>query len=180
MQTIFSSILTFINGLFFLLCGLITVLTAWSPKIRDSLFEFAVKFEVFLSIFGLLLCLMGASLIAYSLLFSRRRYYYLRSGPQEVLVSEEIAREYVTKYFQKLFGVEDVPCDLKINRNKIHITANLPYIPEDEQYPLTQKIDAELRDLLSYKLGYKTQYFLSISFEGMPKRQPVQDAKASS
>ncbi|CRX38068.1 hypothetical protein [Estrella lausannensis] len=180
MQTIFSSILTFINGLFFLLCGLITLITAWSPRVRDSLFEFAAKYDLLLSIFGLLLILIGALILAYSLLFAKRRYYYIRSGPQEILVSEDIAREYVTKYFHKLFGVEDLPCDLKISRNKIHITANLPYIPEDEQYELTQKIDAELRDLLSYKLGYKTQYFLSISFEGVPKRQTAQDTKASS
>lgn len=180
MQTIFSSILTFINGLFFLLCGLLTIVTAWSPKIRDALYDFASHFEILLSIFGLILFLIGASIITYSLLFSRRRYFYIRSGPKEVLVSEEIAREYVSKYFQKLFGLDEIPCDLRLERSKIRISANLPYIPEDEQYALTQKIDAELGDLLEYKLGYKAQYLLSISFEGMPKTASAANAKNAS
>jgi hypothetical protein len=169
MQTIFSSIITFAIGLFFALIGLVTLLTAWFPAIRDSLFHFVSHYGILLSILGGGFLFVGISIIVYALLFAKRRYFYIRSGSRAVSISEDVAKEYITKYFQKLFGKIEVPCNLAVKRGKLLFSANLPFIPEDEQHPLTQKINSELSDLLSYKLGYKADYNLSISFEGQPK-----------
>lgn len=169
MQTIFSSILTFAIGLFFSFFGLMVMLTAWFPTIRTGLFNFFSSFGVLLFIFGAVFLFMGISIIIYALIFAKRSYFYIRSGPREVAISEEVGKEYISKYFQKLFSQKDLPCNLSLKRGKILISANLPYIPEEEQHTLTQKINSDIGDLLSYKLGYKAPYHLSISFEGKPK-----------
>lgn len=143
--------------------------TVWFPAIRLGIYNFISNYGTLLSIFGTGFLFVGISIIVYALVFAGRRYFYIRSGPREVAISEEIAKDYVSKYFQKLFTQKDLPCNLTVKRGKILISANLPYMPEDEQYALTQKINSDLSDILSYKLGYKAQYHLSISFEGPPK-----------
>lgn len=168
MQTIFSSILTFALGIFFTIFGGMTLLIVWFQGIRLSLFNLVSNYGILLSIFGAGFLFIGISIIAYALIFSRRRYFYIRSGPREITINEDVAKDYVTKYFQKLFSQKDLPCNLTVRRGKILISANLPFIPEDDQQSLTQKINSELSDLLFYRLGYDAQYHLSISFEGKP------------
>ena len=169
MQTIFSSILTFALGLFFTFFGLMFLLVIWEPLIRSGVFHLFTHYEVLLSIFGGGFLFIGISIIIYALIFSRRRYFYIRTGSREVQISEDVAKDYVNKYFQKLFGQKDLPCTLNVRRGKIHISANLPFIPEQEQQSLTQKINSEISDLLYYRLGYDSLYYLSLSFEGKPQ-----------
>lgn len=150
------------------------LLTVWFPAIRAGLSNFFSNYGILLTIFGTAFLFMGISIITYALIFAKRRYFYIRSGPLEVAISDDIGKEYISKYFQKLFGKPDIPCNFTVKRGKILISANLPYIPEEEQHSLTQKINSEISDLLSYKLGYKAPYHLSISFEGQPKHVSVE------
>jgi hypothetical protein len=99
------------------------------------------------------------------ILGTKRHYYEFKVGPHSVEVDEELINEYLNTYFKELFPTQEVPCRLTIKQNRLHITADLPYVPASQRSLLLEKVKHDLYDIFCSQLGYQSDYYLSTSFQ---------------
>lgn len=171
MNHFFYSLITFIIALFFILLGILCILLRWMPVMRTELIHFLLENSIAISLFGAAFLAIGSFIVAQIILNSKKRYYEFKIGSHEVAVDEELIHKYLQIYFEELFPNREVPCRLEIHQNKLHVTADLPYVPEEQREILTEKIQIDLKNLFRDKLGYSSEYYLSTSF--LPVKAPA-------
>jgi len=82
-----------------------------------------------------------------------------------VAVEESVLQEYVNNYWGDAFPTYDIPNRLTVKKNKVHIYADLPYVPKAQQKTLMENIQHDISELLSRIFGYRQDLTLSITFQ---------------
>lgn len=169
MGRLFYSLISLVIALFFLMLGIVSLMLPWSPSARTDLIQLILEESLVLSLFGAGLLIIGLSIAINIALNARHSYYHLRSGPRSVQVDESIIHDYLDDYWKKLFPHTQIPHRFTLKRNKIHVIADLPYIPKEEQKELLLQVQKELGQLLESFLGYRQPLRLSASFQSEPR-----------
>lgn len=165
MSHLIHSLISLIVALFLLLIGVVGILIPWSVGVRHALAQFIFEDSLAISLFGFTFFVVGLAIAINILLSSRKRYYRISSKNSSTTVEEGVIEEYVTSYWQKLFPEHEIPYQLSLKNNKIHITVDFPYLPIQEQRPLLEKIRKDLLQIFVRVLGYQDEFFLSASFQ---------------
>lgn len=137
----------------------------WSPVAQTDLIFFILEDSVAIFLFGFAFLAIGIAIITQVILHSRKNYYHLQSGPRSISVDETVISDYINSYWKDLFPKTYIPSRLNFKKNKIHITADLPYIPQSEQKELLERIKNELDERFTNLLGYRDTFYLSASFQ---------------
>lgn len=164
----FYSLISLFVALFFLLLGSLAIMLPWSPVARTDLVMFILEDSLAIFLFGFVFLAIGIAIVTQIILSARKNYYRLKSSPRAISVDEAVITNYINSYWKDLFPKTYIPSSLNLKKNKIHITADLPYIPQSEQKELLEKIKTDLDELLASLLGYRDIFYLSASFQ--PKR----------
>lgn len=151
-------------ALFFILFGLITLLLPWSETIRSHVVAFINENAWPWNLFGLGFILIGAAIGTYTILTKRRRYFSTKVGPNETTISDKVIDDYLRTYFAKQFPSQDIPYRFTLGKNTFHLTADLPFVPLEEQQELLLKIESDLQKLFYDFIGYRKQLKFSFSF----------------
>lgn len=170
LNRLFYSLISLVIAIFFLMLGVVSLMLPWSPSAQADLIELIQKDSMNLAFFGFGFILIGLSIVINIALSARHHYYQVKSGPYSVQVDEAIIQDYLDSYWRQLFPRSEVPNRFMIKRNKIHITADLPYVPPSEQKALLKQSSDELAQLLESFLGYRKPVSLSASFQPEPKK----------
>ena len=170
MYNFFYSLIYFIIAIFFILLGIVGVMIPWSDTIRSELVQFIQRDALVISLFGFAFVIVGFAIAVNIIINARRSYYLLKSGDNAVMVDEQIIQQYLTVYWKQLFPNYDTPCRLRIKKNRLHLTIELPYLPTTEQPVLLERIKQELRDLFASSLGYHDEFQISASFQPEAKK----------
>jgi len=165
MANIIYSLISFIVAIFFIALGIVCSMIPWSPDIRYSLVRFILEDALAISLFGFAFLIIGMAIAANILIGSRRRYYYVKSGQNVFQIDESIVFNYLNTYLEHLFPKKEIPCRLTLKKNKISITVDLPYIAEEKQKDLLDRIQSDLHELFKAKLGYQDEFYLTASFK---------------
>jgi hypothetical protein len=168
MNHLFQSILTFTIALFFLMLGIFTMMLPWSPHMRTELIQFILEDSPALFLLGLGFVGVALALIIHLILGATTHYYQLRSEPYQVWINEEVIQGHLNSYWKTLFPQSQIPNRLSVKKNKIHLMADLPFVPISEQKNILEQIKNDLAILLSKSLGYNDAFFLSASFQAEP------------
>jgi hypothetical protein len=168
---LFYSFFSILVATFFVLFGMICLMTPWIPAIKTQLVVFLLENTVALSLFGLVLIIIGIAIVANILLFARHRYYKIKCGTNGIDVDESAIQQYVDRYLSELFPGFEVPSKLLLKKNTIHVFAYFPYLPLEEQKSLLTRIENDLIVGFEKMLGYKKEFYLSASFREEPLKQ---------
>jgi hypothetical protein len=162
----FYSLITFIIALFFVMVGLLGLMIQFSTNIRAEVVGFIYEDTLFLSLFSLASLLIGIAIV-FSLLASfKKRYIKIKSKNNHAFyLDESLFQDYMKSYWNQLFPKQDIPNHVVLKKNKVLITADLPYIPEAQQKALLTRIDQDLKEMFTHLLGYRQEYVISISFQ---------------
>lgn len=163
MQNVFTTILMFMLGLFIAIAGFLTMLLPLVERMRNAIIYLLTEKPYTIAFIGLPVFLIGSAIILYLLVNSQKRYFYIRGGNESLQVSLSIVSAYVSDYLKRLFGLKDLACDVHCRNEKLTIHAALPYVPEDEQGPLSQRINTDIEEILLNKIGYMRQFNLSLA-----------------
>jgi hypothetical protein len=172
-SNLFYSLINIAIAIFFLVLGLVAIMLPWSPMVRTDVIQFILEDSIAIFLFGFVFLIIGLVLVIYTLLSTRRSYYRLKGGPQSILIDEQVVQDYLDSYWKHLFPQAVVPNRLQIKKNKIHLVADLPYVPAAEQKQLLESIKADLTEMFSSFLGYKEPFYLSASFQ--PDTKPSRE-----
>lgn len=164
MRNLFYSLITFIIAVFFILLGLINIMIPWSGEVRYGLIRFILEDSLAISLFGFAFVIVGLALAIYILLGARRQYYHTKVGRHAVHIDQNVLDQYLNVYWKQLFPKAEIPYQISIRKNKIHLLVDLPHVPLLEQKPLLEKIKQDLQDLLVAKVGYDEEFYLAASF----------------
>lgn len=154
----------FVLALFFTILGLMGMILPWSEAVRSEVVTFILNNNLLLSLFGFFFFIMGVGLffqIAYGF---KRKYTTISQGESKVDISEEVFHDYLSIYFNELFPYTEIPCQISLKKRKARVTADLPYVPQDEQKAMLKKIETDLSDIFRELIGYRQALLLSISF----------------
>jgi len=165
MSHLIHSLISLIIALFFLLIGVVGILIPWSVDVRHVLAQFIFEDSLAISLFGFAFFIVGVAIAINILLGLRKRYYRISSKDSSTTVEEGVIEEYVTSYWQKVFPEHEIPYQLSLKNNKIHIIVDFPYLPIQEQRPLLERIRKDLCHIFAKVLGYQDEFFLSASFQ---------------
>jgi hypothetical protein len=175
MTHFFYILFIFIVGLFFLIIGFLSILIQTSVSIRSDFVSFILEDSFFLSLFGITCLLIGAAIVFYLMTSFKKRYVKIKSQKNNAYyLDESLFEDYMKNYWKQLFPKNDIPNHVTIKKNKVLITADLPYVPETQQKALLSRIDNDLKDLFSRLLGYHQKYIISISFENEPSTEKTE------
>lgn len=165
MNNLFYSLITLAIALVFLLTGIVGIMIPWSTEVRAGLVRFINEDSVTISLFGLAFIIVAAAIIANIVIGMRRSYYHISSGNYGVSVDEAAIQQLLNAYWQQTFPGQDIPSRLTLRNNHIHIAADLPYTPADEQTLVLERIRQDLRETFGSVLGYTSEFYLSASFQ---------------
>lgn len=170
MNRLFYSLISLFIALFFLMLGILCLMLPWSPSARTDLISLILENSTSIAIFGMGLLLIGLIIAINIALGARHSYYKVRTGPRSVQVDENILQSYLDSYWRQTFPTTEIPHRFTLKRNKIQITADLPYIPQNEQKALLTRLSAELAEIFENFLGYRQSLSLSASFQPEAKK----------
>jgi hypothetical protein len=165
MTNLFYTIGSLVIGVFFSMIGVIGIMIPWEPEIRTAVVQFIFENSISIVLFGFAFLVIGLSILCNLLLSFRKRHFTLRSGIKAVLVEEPILQEYLHNYWREAFPTHEIPSRLTVKKNRIHIYADLPYVPKAEQKDLMENIRHDITELLARMFGYRQTLTLSISFQ---------------
>jgi len=163
-SNLFYSIFSFFTALFFVLLGTVCISLPWLPNVRFDLVHFFLEGSLAIVLTGTILIIAGLAVLAYMFL-GRRRHYTIRSTQGMVAVSEKVVNEYLSAYLNALFPEREAAHELRIQKRKLIISAELPSVSESEQEPLIRRMNREIAEILEEKLGYTEAYQLSVTFK---------------
>jgi glucan phosphoethanolaminetransferase (alkaline phosphatase superfamily) len=158
------SLISLIVALFFIFIGIVSCMLPWFPGVRLALTNFILENSIMIFLFGFCFMIVGIAYIAGIFWGSRRHYYNVKSGPYSVNISETIFHDYLDSYWKQIFPNTQVPCTVKLSRNKVHVTADLPFVPLGEQKDLIEKMQQDVTEIFTRILGYRAEYLFSVSF----------------
>lgn len=151
--------------MFLTILGFFSILTALLVNIRITFASFILNNALLLFLFGLCLFVCGLALIIHTLLSCKRKYTIIRTGKNEVTVSEILIQEYLNAYWQKLFPGKSVSSHIIVKKHTIKIIADLPAIPYEDQKHILERIERDIQDLFRDTLGYREEIELAVSFQ---------------
>jgi len=157
--------ISFILGTFFCLIGLIGLILPWSSSLQNSLTNLIVNHTLILSLFGLGGIFIGVSLVIYAIFNTGRRYAYVRTGGNSIILDENLINQYLQAYWKKKFPSHPILFYLSIRKKSIQIVADLPFIPETEQDHFLEKVQEDFSDLFGNLLGYPNEIHFIAHFQ---------------
>lgn len=169
MTNFLYSLISLFISLFFILLGIIGIILPWSSSMQSLAVTLILENSLLIFLFGFSLLAIGIATAVNILLNAKRHYYHFKVSGQTVSVDTALIQNYLQKYFKELFPETEVPYQLQVKKNKLHITVDLPYIAKNDQDALLERMRTELRELLSDFLGYRHPFHLSASFQSLPK-----------
>lgn len=169
MGNFFYSLMNSILALFFVLTGIGCVLVAWFPNLQKALQRLIVEdfWMVFFS--GVAFIVIGIVIIVNLSLQARRSSYMVRSGKNAIEVDQLLIEESLNLYWKQLFPQYSIPTQIRIKNNQVHIKADFPLIAESEQSSFVKHLEEQISEFLTRTLGYRNDFFLSVSFQDMPE-----------
>jgi len=172
MVSFFYSLISWVIALFFILLGFLSILIQASTDVRSEFVSFILEDSFFISLFGLCSLLIGAGVIFYLSTSLKKRYIKIKSSSNKAFYLEDtLFQDYMHTYWKEMFPQQEIPSQVTIRKNKVMVTADLPYIPEHEQKTLISRIEEDLKELFQNVLGYHQEYTISLHF---PKEAPAQ------
>lgn len=126
--------------------------------------SFILQNSLLLFLFGLGVFIIGTALVIQIILSARTHYIVIRSGKNGVHIGEDVIESYLNSYWKELFPGREIPTRLLIKKRKIKVFADLPFIPEEDQKSLLEKVEEDLSKLFRDILGYPNELDLLISF----------------
>lgn len=168
---LFSSLISVLVTLFFILLGIICLIFPWSEMMKSAVTEFILHNSLAISLMGFAVLAVGLARLFYISSGIKPTYYHFRTDSKAVWIDETIIQDYVDNYWRNLFPKGAVANKVTLKNNKIFLSADLPYVPSNEQKDMIQKIQKELSDLFSLILGYKNSFTLSATFQPKPKEK---------
>jgi hypothetical protein len=164
MHKIFYSLGNLTIGIFFLILGILCMIFPWSSSLRAGFIQILMAHSMMICLLGIGFIVIGLSLVIHIALSARHGRYVLRSGAKAVSIDERAIQDCLNFYWKDLFPNNTVGNQVTLKKNKIHLSIELPSVPESEQENLLKKIDEELTDLLDSLLGYRETLYLSVTF----------------
>lgn len=169
MTHLFYSLINAAIAFFFMLVGLVSLSLFFSVQMRTDFIQFVLEDTVLLPIFGITLVAIGVGVLINSFFSLRRKTYRISSGNYVTSLDENLFKQYLETYWKQKFPQKEVPCTVCLKRNKILVSAELPFVPLAEQKAVLSHIDSDLSQILTQYLGYHRKYVINISFKPKPK-----------
>lgn len=132
---------------------------------RITFASFILNNPLIILLFGLCLFVCGLALIIHTLLSCKRKYTIIRTGKNEVTVSETLIQEYLNAYWKKLFPDKNVASHVIVKKDSIKIVADLPSVPISDQKYLLERMEKDVQELFRDTLGYREEIELAVSFQ---------------
>lgn len=156
--------LSFILSLFFVAVGVCALAFAVSPFARTETITFLLENTNLIVLFGILFIAIGIISFFYLIQSTKRKYFTLKSQKLEIEVSESVIHKYLKSYFRELYPYNDIPCQVELKKRRAEVTADLPFVPINEQRELLKKIEEDLTSIFRDQIGYRNELKVSISF----------------
>jgi hypothetical protein len=141
------------------------MLLPWSPFLQNITTHFILENTLIPSLFGLSFTLIGLSIVIYTFLKTRHHYLQIRTGKLNIILDENIVRQYLETYWQAHFPQSHIPCDLTFKKHSLQIVADLPPLPLSEQKAFLEQVQHDFKDLFGNVLGYPYDVHLIASFQ---------------
>jgi hypothetical protein len=161
----FHITITILFSLLLIAFGIFFVILPSAPEFKHHIIAFLESNSALIQFLGLLIAIIGLILLISSFFVNRRDHYlvvYENKGC--IVIDEDILEQYVSSYFATLFPDSRYHVESKIKDSKIHLVADLQGVAKESQKILLETIENDLNRLFSDKLGYKNDFYLSISF----------------
>lgn len=161
--TLFYSAMNFLIACFFVLFGLLALILPWVAVLRRSFIDLLASNPLTMTVIGIGFVAVGAMMLI-SICGKQREYYHVKTGDRAVMVADSLLNDYVNNFWEQQFPNQEFVSNVTVKSNRIHIVADLPPLPFDEQRPFLKKAEELLGQLLADKVGYHRGFSLSISF----------------
>ncbi len=160
-----ATLVTFLLGAIIGTIGLFGLIWPFIPGFRSVFLSWLSSGTWTIPLLGFGLLLLGSILIMFVWVSTRRRYYHVRMGDRTVQVDETLIEGYLQEYWERLFPGKHVANRVKIRREKIYVTCDLPHVPFEQQPEILRRIDSDLSEILSSILDYRKSFWLTASFD---------------
>jgi hypothetical protein len=136
----------------------------WSIFLQNAIIRFITENTLILSLFGLGFALSGVSIFIYTVISTKHRYTFIKTGNRSILIDENLIEQYLKKYWRELFPQKEVPFQLVIRKKFVQVAADLPAMSENEQKAILEKINQDFSHIFEHLLGYPHEVHLIASF----------------
>jgi hypothetical protein len=154
-QFLFTVLILLVGGFFI---GLY-----YAPHLRFTIGQFFIEHgEIFIAI-GLSVLGCGILLLLGFYAMNRGAYFRFAIPAKSALIEASVVRSYVNKYWAGQFPDSELQTDVLLHSNqKMEISLEMPPLKTQEHQAFLDKVEKDLRHLLSHSLGYDGDFLLTI------------------
>lgn len=157
--------ITIIFSLLLIAVGAFLLVLPNAPDFQQNIVTFLEANLGLVQFSGVCIAVLGIILLISSFFVTRRDHHlvvYEKKGFVEI--SEDVLQQYVNSYFSALFPQSSVNVETTLKKGKIHMVLDLPEVEKEAQKLLLETLENDLTKLFEDKLGYKDDFYLSVSF----------------
>ena len=164
-QRLLSIFFNFLVGAFFCLIGFVGLILPWSRSLKLALTNLIFNHSLILSLFGLSIALVGASIMVFAIYNCRRKTVSIKFGKYPVTIEEDVVEQYLAAYWQKKFPSKTVPFYFSIRKKSLKVVASLPYTAEGQQDKLLMEIEHDFVNIFDKLLGFQHEIHFVANFQ---------------
>ena len=162
--TLFLGLCTIFFSLLLVSAGLCLALMPWLPTLQALLLQLTEASPMSSFFAGFSLVLLGFSLLSLAVYLHRQRPLVLRMGPRSIEVNTQVINRYVAHYWKQVFPEQPVTTAVTLKGRELHIDAELPDTPLENQRRILQRAEHDLIELFAKVLDYHKDFVLSVHF----------------
>ena len=165
-SSVLLSAFHFILSTFLVMVGILFLGIGKIPHVKIALWRFLDSNPDIFSIVGLSLIGLGAVLFMVMFTVYRTVFYQVKMNSSEIQIDPEIIKSYVKHCMKEILPGIIPNCEVIIGKNqKIEIFTRLGLKSVEEHENALAQLEKRISDLLKEKMGYKDEFFLTVTVE---------------
>ena len=160
----FQLLINLFLSLIILLFGILLISWPFMRAHYAQVFEMLTLYPWITPIAGLILAIIGLSLLSWTSSLLKKGHYVYAPGITKVLVDEKIFEKTLNNCWKVKFPGKNLSCHALIRRNKLHIIAEIPHLEgRRAKKDFIKELSHDLSHDLYKTLGYSGDFTLCLS-----------------
>jgi len=165
-SSVLLSAFHFILASLLLMAGILSLGFGKVPHMNFALRRFLDSNPDVFTLIGVALIVVGAVLFVSMFALYRKMFYQVKMNANDVTVDPILIESYVKACFREVFEGPSPYCEVLIRKDqKMEILTKLSLVNVEEHEKVLSQIEKKLGIILKEKLGYKDEFFLTVSVE---------------
>ena len=132
-KNFFLKVFSLLSSIFLLFIGVFILFITWASQFREATVKTIEHRPEFFTIISIVFLITSIVILVVHHFVRKKHYYKIEMGKHNVSINKNVIEKYVTYYWNELNLEKEIQSQVIVKNNKLHIIADFPSIPINQQ-----------------------------------------------